>query len=87
MRFLVCRLQEFGGLFLRALGVVLGANGEVVLVHGALPLPGDVEDLAQIDVRPDFGPLGLEVAVQRLAEFELAAACQFCWRKKTSAIR
>ena len=55
--------------FLRALRVVLGADRQVVLVHRALALAGDVEDLAQIDVRPDFGPLRLQVAVQRFAEF------------------
>ena len=40
----------------------------LVLVHGAVALAGDVEDLAQADVRPDFGPLRLEIAVQRFAE-------------------
>ena len=65
---LVGLLEVAGGFFLRALGVVLGADGLGVLVDGALALAGDVEDLAQVEVGPDLGPLGLEIAVEGLAE-------------------
>ena len=43
---LVGFLEVFGGLFQRALGVVLGAESLLVFVAGALALLGDVEDLA-----------------------------------------
>src|ERR1022692_2209103 len=65
---LVGRLQVFASFFLGALGVVFGADGEAVFVDGALSLPGDIEDLAQVDAAPDLGPFGVEIAGQGLAE-------------------
>ena len=37
---------------------------KTVLIEGAIALFGDIENLSQLDVRPDFRPLGLQVAVQ-----------------------
>ena len=59
LRFLELGFQVLGGFGLRALSVVLGADGQVVLVDGALACTADVVDLAHVDVGPDFGPLGL----------------------------
>jgi hypothetical protein len=50
-----------------ALGVVVGLHGKAVLVDGAVALAGDVEDLADLDVAPDFGPAGFAVAAQGIA--------------------
>src|SRR5579883_2499005 len=66
---LVGALQVLAGFFLRALRVILGADREIVFVHRAIPLAGDIEDLAEIDARPHFGPLGFQIAVQRFAKF------------------
>src|SRR5712692_10917277 len=55
--------------FQRTLRIILGAHGLPVLIHRALALVGDVENLPEVDVRPDLGPLGLEVARERLAKF------------------
>src|SRR5665213_2711390 len=51
-----------------ALGIVVGLDGEAVFVDGALALVRAVEDAAQFDVAPDFGPLGVAVAAQGVAE-------------------
>src|SRR5579862_8685555 len=50
-----------------ALGVVVGLKRLAILVHSALTLPGNVEDLAQLDVAPDFGPLGVAISIEALA--------------------
>ena len=42
----VGRLEILSGFFLCPLGVVLGTDGEIVFIDGALSLAGDVEDLA-----------------------------------------
>src|ERR1700743_1011151 len=47
-----------------ALSVVIGLDGEAVLVDGALALTCDVEDLAEVDVAPDLDPLGAAVAAE-----------------------
>src|SRR6185312_808217 len=51
-----------------ALGVVVGLHGETVFVDGAFALAGAIEDAAQLNVSPHFGPLGIEVAAQSVAE-------------------
>src|SRR5690348_6705393 len=65
---LVGLLQVLGGFFLRALRIVAGADGLVVFVHSTFALAGDIEDLSEIDVRPDLGPFRIEISVQRFAE-------------------
>ena len=64
---LVGLLQIFAGFLKRAEGVVIGLESLAVFIDGALALPGDVEDLAQLDTAPDFGPARLAVAVDALA--------------------
>jgi len=34
--------------------------------HGPVSLAGDVEDLAQLDMAPDLGPVRLAVAAERI---------------------
>ena len=51
---LVGLFQVLGRFVLCSLGIVTGALRELVFVHRALSLAGDVEDVAEIDVRPDF---------------------------------
>src|SRR5271155_2708492 len=64
---LVGFLQILAGFFQRAEGVVVGLQGLAIFVHGALALAGNVENLAQLQVAPDFGPARVAVAVERLA--------------------
>src|ERR1700761_4585728 len=45
-----------------SLCVVVGLHGEAVLLHGAVALAGDVEDLAETDVAPDLRPAWLAIA-------------------------
>src|SRR5947207_15669396 len=59
---LVGRGQIFAGFVLRAGGVVWYFQRPAILVDRAIALAGDVEELAQLHVAPDFGPLGLAVA-------------------------
>ena len=47
--------------------VVVGLQGLAVLVHGAFALSGDVENLPELDVAPDFGPARVAVSVQAFA--------------------
>jgi hypothetical protein len=49
-------LQVLAGFVDGALGVVVGLDGEAVLVDGAVALAGEVEDFADGDVAPDLGP-------------------------------
>src|SRR5581483_9957346 len=65
---LVRFLHESAGLVDSALCVVVGLDGEAVLVDGALALTGDVEDLAEIDVAPDLDPFGVAVAAESVTE-------------------
>src|SRR2546428_8549673 len=60
-------LQIFPSFILRTLRIVVGLQSLAVLVGRALPLSGDVEDLAQLDVTPDFGPARITVAIQGFA--------------------
>src|SRR5712692_10886618 len=60
-------LQIFPSFILRTLRIVVGLQSLAVLVGSALPLSGDVEDLAQLDVTPDFGPARITVAIQGFA--------------------
>src|ERR1700674_401969 len=62
-------LEVFSSSFLSALRVILGPDGEVILVDRALSLPGDIENLPEVDVRPDLRPLRIQIAVESLAEF------------------
>ena len=41
---------------------------QAVLVYCALALPKDVVDFSNIDVAPDFGPLGIKISTQSCAE-------------------
>ncbi len=61
-------LHEGAGFVDGALGVVVGLDGEAVLVDGTVALAGDVEDAAELDVAPDLDPLGVVVAAQGVAE-------------------
>src|ERR1700689_3588066 len=56
-------------LFHRALSVVLGAQGLLILVDRTLPrrTADRVIDLPHIDVRPNLGPLGLKIAIEGAA--------------------
>ena len=64
---LVGFLHEGAGFVDGALGVVVGLDGEAVFVDGAVALAGDVEDFAELDVAPDFGPAWLSVAAEGVA--------------------
>src|ERR1035441_4556912 len=71
---LVLRRPLVGCLHTRArfvhstLGVVVGLHRQPILVHRAVALAGDVEDVAQMDVAPDLGPARVAIAAQRVAE-------------------
>src|SRR6476646_5827920 len=60
-------LQILAGFVQGALGVVVGLQGLAVLVGGAFALSGDVEDLAYLDMTPDFCPARFAIAIQALA--------------------
>jgi len=60
--------HEGAGFVDGALGVVIGLDGEAVLVDGALALAGDVEYFAEVDVAPDFDPFGVSIAAEGVAE-------------------
>lgn len=60
-------LEVLAGFVYGALGVVVGLDGQAVLVDGAVALAGAVEDLADGDVAPDFGPGRLAVAAEGVA--------------------
>src|SRR5438105_11236184 len=59
---LVGRGQVFAGFVLRAGGIVWYFQRPAILVDRAIALACDVEELAQLHVAPDLGPLGLAVA-------------------------
>ena len=88
-RELVLRRGFVGGLevgagawFTARLGVVVGLDGKAVLVGSAWVsmLSGGVEDHAAVDMAPDLGPPGVEVASQASWK-ELAADLKLCWLK------
>src|SRR6266436_2094722 len=60
-------LQIPPGFIQGALGVVVGLQGLTIFIGGAFALTGDVKDLPQLDVAPDFGPARLAISVQTLA--------------------
>src|ERR1700677_2309312 len=60
-------LEPLAGFVDGALGVVVGLDSLAVLGYGAVALAGDVKDLAQCDVAPDFGPAGFAVPAQGVA--------------------
>jgi len=60
--------HEGAGFVDGSLGVVVGLDGEAVLVDSALALAGDVEYFAEVDVAPDFDPFGIAVAAEGVAE-------------------
>jgi hypothetical protein len=37
-------------------------------VHRPFPLAGDIENFAQVDMRPDFGPFGFQIALPNLTK-------------------
>ena len=49
--------------------VVVGLDRLAILIHGAFALAGDVEDFAQANVAPDFGPVRIVVAIDGFAVF------------------
>ena len=51
----------------RVLGVVVGLQRLAIFVGRAFALTGQVEDHAQLDMAPNFGPARLAVAVERFA--------------------
>src|ERR1700722_4389144 len=65
---LVGGFQVLAGLVLGALGIVFGANRLVVLIDGAVALAADVVDPTQVYVGPNFGPFGVEIAIDSRAE-------------------
>src|ERR1700690_2511762 len=66
LRLLVRLLQVPARLVQRALGVVVGLNGLPVFGGGPFPLTGNVENLPQLNVAPDFGPARFPVSVKRI---------------------
>src|ERR1700752_3594813 len=62
---LVRLLQVLAGFFEGAEGVVVGLQGLAVFVDRALALSCDIENLAQLNAAPDFGPARLAVPVDR----------------------
>jgi len=59
-------LQPLPRLVDRALGVVVGLHCQPVLVHRSVALAGGVKDLAKGYVAPEFDPVRLTVATQRI---------------------
>src|SRR4029077_405290 len=57
-------LKVLAGLFQSAEGIVVGLKGLAIFVDGAFALPGNIENLAELEVAPDLGPARLTVAVQ-----------------------
>src|ERR1700683_1832257 len=64
---LVGLLQIFPGFFEGSEGIVMGLESLAVFIDGAFALTGDVENLAQLDAAPNFGPARLSVSVDRRA--------------------
>src|SRR5579871_5641602 len=57
-------LQVAAGFVERSLRIVVGLNSLAVFVGGALALSSNIENLAQLNVAPDFRPSRLAVAVE-----------------------
>ena len=60
-------LQVATSLVKSTLSIVVGLQRLAIFVGGALALPGDVEDFAELDVAPDFGPSRFAIAVERVS--------------------
>ena len=56
-------LQILSGFFQRALRVVIGLQRLAILIGRSLALPGDIEDLAKLDVSPHFSPSRIAIPV------------------------
>src|SRR6516165_886351 len=63
LRPLVGFLQIFPSFFKGAKCIVVRLQSLPVLPYGTLALPGDVEDLTQLDAAPDLGPPRVSVSV------------------------
>src|SRR3954447_7453820 len=50
-------------LFLCSGCVIASTYSLLVLIYCAIPLAGDIEDFAEVDVRPYLGPFRVEVAI------------------------
>ena len=61
-------VDVLSGFFECALGIVLGTQGLTIFIHGTIALIADIEDLADVDVRPHFSPLRLEISRENRAE-------------------
>jgi hypothetical protein len=46
--------------------VISGFHRELVLLYGSFALACEIEDLAQLQIPPDFGPARLPIAMQRI---------------------
>src|SRR5207245_944615 len=58
--------QMLAGFVERALGIVVCLGSLAVFVDRSLALPGDIENLAELNVAPDFCPARIAVAVERV---------------------
>jgi hypothetical protein len=72
-RSLICRpfkgvLQQFAGLNDRSVSVIAGLNCQLVFPDSPFALAGNVEDLPDLDVTPDFGPCRIPVSTQCIPE-------------------
>jgi len=65
---LIGLLHEGAGFVDCALRVVVGLDGEAILVDGAVTLAGHVEYAAEFDVAPDLDPSGVVIAAKGVAE-------------------
>src|SRR5437667_12414126 len=60
-------LQVSPRLVQSALSIVVSLNGLTIFVRRALALPGDVKNLAELNVAPDLRPTRLAIPVQAIA--------------------
>src|SRR5450432_454363 len=68
--FALVRLFQIATCFIqRALRVVAGLDGLAIFVDRTGTLSGDIKDLAELDMAPDFGPARVLVAVERFTVF------------------
>src|ERR1700733_5204754 len=67
LRPLVSFLQIFSGFLEGAEGIVVGLQSLTIFVDGPFALAGDVENLAELDVAPDFSPARLAIPIQTFA--------------------
>src|SRR5436309_2676078 len=67
LRLFVRLLQIASCLIQRALSVVIGLQRLPIFIGRALPLSGNVENLSQLDMAPNFGPAWIAIPVQAIA--------------------